>query len=463
MPHEISRNVDPNQDPEEMRFLLERSLAAMGEVVVVDQNCCMVFISDGYAETMDISIQDSLGKPITEVLGSNTAIPNVLKTGRPTKNTFYQRNGRNFWINRFPIRDGDKIIGVVSECMLTSSLESDEIKKTLERLTRELNFYKEKYRQVSTPRFTADNIVTTSRTVMELKDTIVQISATRSTVLLTGESGTGKEVFANAIHSLSPRRDKPFIRLNCAAIPDNLLEAELFGYEEGAFTGAIKGGKIGDFEAANGGTLLLDEVDALTPNLQAKLLRVIQEKEVRKVGSSKTFPIDVRFIFATNKDLLKLVEKKTFREDFYYRINVINLNLPPLRERLEDIPLLVEFFIKKFNKELEMNISGISPVALAMLQERQWPGNIRELENCLERAFNYSNGGGVLQLQQFRVQLDDDKMTPLTLKRARERAESLAIMRALDVTQGNKKSAAELLQIDRSLLYDKLKQYHIEF
>lgn len=461
MEHELGPNFAPGLDRQELCHLLEHAIQALEEVIMVDALGRIVYISDEYSKNMEISIPDALGKPINEVL-DHTDIPSVLKSGHATKGVVYQRKGKNFWISRYPIRDGEKIIGAVAQCILGTYLETDQIEKKLRYVTRELNYYKEKYRQASTARYTADNIVTGSRTVLELKETIAQIALTKSTVLITGESGTGKEVFANAIHSLSSRKDKPFVRLNCAAIPDNLLEAELFGYEEGAFTGAVKGGKIGDFEAANGGTILLDEVDALTPNLQAKLLRVIQEKEVKKVGSTKPVPIDVRFIFATNKDLLKLVEEKSFREDFYYRINVINLKLPPLRERVEDIPLLTDYFIKRFNSELDMHITGISPEALALLQGYSWPGNIRELENCLERAFNYARGGGLLQAEHIKLTPSHAaEVVPLSLREARAYAERKAIQRALSAAGGNKREAARLLEIDRSVLYEKLKRYNL--
>lgn len=284
-------------------------------------------------------------------------------------------------------------------------------------------------------------------------------------MLITGKSGTGKEVFAGAIHNLSSRRDNAFIRLNCAAIPDSLLESELFGYEGGAFTGALRGGKIGDFEAANGGTLFLDEVDSLSINMQAKLLRAIQEREIKKVGSTKPIPIDVRFIFATNKDLHQMVKDGAFREDFYYRINVINLHLPPLRDRREDIRPLVNNFIEKLNRELGRNVREVTPEAMAMLEAYDWPGNIRELENCVERAFNYVTGSVVEARHIVLPGQESLRAQPPavpggeTLKEVRARAEKAAIQQMLQACGGNKKETAERLGIDRSILYDKMKRY----
>ncbi|MBP1736343.1 MAG: domain S-box-containing protein [Oscillospiraceae bacterium] len=453
--------VDSHRDPVLIQRMMEQALVALGEICIVDDAGRYLYVSDEYAKSMDVSIEDAMGKPISEFI-DNTDIPNVLKTGRPTKGVIYRRNGRSFWLNRFPIKEDGKIIGAVGQAMMTDDQELDRLRSQLGSLVKELNYYKEKYRQSAGKRHSVSSVITRSEGMLALKETLFTVARTRSTVLLTGESGTGKEVFANAIHDLSPRKDKPFVKLNCAAIPDHLLEAELFGYEEGSFTGALKGGKIGDFEAADGGTILLDEVDSLTPGMQSKLLRVIQEREVKKVGSTKPTPVDVRFIFATNKNLFKLVKDGQFREDFYYRINVISLELPPLRERLEDIPLLAEHFIRKLNAELDMEIKGMTPEALSLLESYQWPGNIRELENYMERAFNFAQGD-LLKAEYFHLPVADgtQKLVSMTLKNIRQRAEETAIKRALKITNGNKKEAAELLEIDRSLLYDKIKLYGI--
>lgn len=458
---EYGDNWLPTIDPEKLKNLLVNAIQALDEAVIVDEEGSIVYASDSYVENMELTDQNILGKPIQEVLDFSE-IPMVLKTGRATKAMVYYRNGKEFLISRYPIRSNGKIIGVLAQCILGNNMHFDKIQKKLRTMSRELQYYKEKYQQISTQPYTVDSIITASPPMKYLKEIVVQIATTSSTVLLTGESGTGKEVFATAIHNLSNRKNKPFIRLNCAAIPENLIEAELFGYEEGAFTGAIKGGKIGDFEAADGGTLLLDEVDSLSPPMQAKLLRAIQGKAVRKVGSTRETPVDVRFIFATNKDLLAMVQQGTFREDFYYRINVVNLKLPPLRERPEDVPYLVRYFIKKFNCDMGMKIGGITPEAMTLLQSYSWPGNVRELENRIERAFNYTHGGGMLTPDHFKFDYAVAEPVSLTLRGARAKAERRAILRALDLTGGNKKEAAALLEIDRSVLYAKLKQYEID-
>jgi transcriptional regulator with PAS, ATPase and Fis domain len=249
------------------------------------------------------------------------------------------------------------------------------------------------------------------------------------------------------------------------------LESELFGYEKGAFTGALKEGKPGEFEMANEGTLMLDEIDSLPLRLQAKILRVIQEKEVKRIGRSYATHVDVRLIFTTNKDLNELIRKGEFREDLYYRINVVNLSIPPLRDRIVDLPHLVDHFINKFNIEMGMHVTGVSEEALGILSEYTWPGNIRELQNSIERAFNYTTSG-VLEREHFdyictrlkiRSMMCDKKQTgAASLKSTKEVAEKDAIILALKATGGNKKRAAEKLGINRSVLYEKLKKYEIE-
>ena len=457
--------VSSDYSAEQLQGLMLKALVGLGEVLVLDERGRMVYISEAYARNMGVSIEEALGRHITEII-EDSRIPAVLESGRADLWDSYYRNGNTFLVNRLPLWEDGKVVGVVAQSILTSELEGEGTRQMLVKLSRELNYYKEKHKQMSTPHSDLESIIGKSKVMEDLKDTLRIVSGTRSSVLLTGESGTGKEVFAGAIHNLSPRRGKPFIKVNCAAIPDSLLESELFGYEEGAFTGALRGGKIGDFEAANGGTLFLDEVDSLSPNMQAKLLRVIQEREIKKVGSTKVIPIDVRFIFATNKDLYEKVKDGSFREDFYYRINVINLRLPPLRERMEDIVPLVNNFLRKFNRDLDRHVAGLTPEAVMMLERYHWPGNIRELENCIERAFTYATEG-IIDTKHIDLPLpqegEESDMGPgwlnCTLKEARDHAEKMAIKRMLEVCGGNKKETAERLGIDRSILYDKIKRY----
>ena len=443
--------------PEELHALLLHALACLGDVVVIDNDGKIVFVSEGYLSHLNDPDENVLGKHISDVL-EDSVLPSVLDSGNATWGSTFLRNGNLYLVNRVPIMESGKISGVVAQALINSD-SNQFTPKQFEQFMMELNYYREKYERVSLPQNNIDTIVGVGPVMQELKNTLRMISSTRSSVLLCGESGTGKEVFAGALHNLSPRKDKPFIKLNCAAIPENLIESELFGYVGGAFTGALKNGKIGDFEAASGGTLFLDEIDSLSLNMQAKLLRAIQEREIKKIGSTKPIPIDVRFIFATNKDLLQMIKENTFREDLYYRINVLNLRIPPLRERREDIPVLAKHFVEKFNKELGKPIQGITTRALLLLEEYDWPGNIRQLENCIERAFNYASGSLIdeedIDIPGLRPQqVPSDAVS--TLREEMDAAEKHAILRALQRCGNNKTQAAKQLGIDRRVLYQKI-------
>jgi len=331
-------------------------------------------------------------------------------------------------------------------------------------------------------------LVGTSETIRAVYAVIDRVADTPSTVLITGESGTGKELIARALHENSSRRNGPFIKINCAAIPETLMESELFGYEKGAFTGAV-GSKPGRFELANAGTLFLDEIGEVPVEMQVKLLRVLQESEFERVGGIKTIKVDVRLVTATNRDLATEISVGKFREDLFYRLNVVPLQIPPLRERKEDIPLLVDHFIAKFNERLKKNFTGIEPAALANLVAHPWPGNIRELENVIERTLLFGDGP-TIQLGDLPVPigsgaeprvepprsgettllpLPDDGEAPVTppgevgsLKEAvrveTERVERDLIQRALDETGGNVTKAARKLQISRKSLQTKMKE-----
>ncbi|MBE3554919.1 MAG: sigma 54-interacting transcriptional regulator, partial [Thermicanus sp.] len=300
-------------------------------------------------------------------------------------------------------------------------------------------------------------------TMREVKELAEKAAMSKSTVLLQGESGTGKELFAHAIHAASPRHHGPFIRVNCGAIPTELLESELFGYEEGAFTGAKKGGKPGKFELANGGTLFLDEVGDLPLSMQAKILRVLQEKEIEPLGSIRLKKVDVRVIAATHKDLKKMVDLGEFRHDLYYRLNVFTLTIPPLRERKEDIPPLVSAILQKLSQELGIMGKGLSDEVLHLFQTYHWPGNIRELYNALERSVAVSEKGEIevkdlpLYLRDMSGSIPHPSLQPLDV--AIRETEKQLIQQALKETGGNKVRAAEILGIHRANLYRKLDRY----
>ncbi len=314
---------------------------------------------------------------------------------------------------------------------------------------------------------TLENIIGNSSIINSVKKEALIASKSTSTVLITGESGTGKELFARAIHNHSNRCENPFVAVNCAAIPDNLLESELFGYEEGAFTGAKKGGKLGKFEIANKGTIFLDEIGDMSLHLQAKLLRVLQEKELNKIGAKSNKFIDVRIIAATNKDLEKMVLKGTFREDLYYRLNVIPISLPNLRQRKDDIPDLIDFMIKEYSRKLEKHVTGIDKNVLDVMLEYKWPGNIRELQNIIEYGVNMSIGE-IITLDVIPNKLKNVELEEVLVQndkiRTLEELEKAEIIKALHKYKDYKKDkelVAKALGISRATLYRKLEKYKI--
>jgi two-component system response regulator AtoC len=305
-----------------------------------------------------------------------------------------------------------------------------------------------------------DEIIGRHPEMVRIYERIAQVAETTATVLITGESGTGKELIARAIHRQGPRRERPFVAVNLAAIPEPLLESELFGHERGAFTGAYQK-KLGKFELAHGGTLFLDEVGALRVDLQAKLLRALQEREIERIGGSRTVKVDVRIIAATNVNLKQAVRDRAFREDLYYRLNVVPLTVPPLRERREDIPLLVIHFVRKYNREFGKAVRGISPGALPVLLDYDWPGNVRELENIIERSIALARGP-VIYLRDLPLDLALPDAAArsaepgLSLKEARERFERQFILRVLEGVDWNQSRAARLLGLHRNTLTARL-------
>lgn len=314
-------------------------------------------------------------------------------------------------------------------------------------------------------------IIGKSEKITNVAQIVQKVAPTKTTVLLIGESGTGKELFARALHNLSNRKEYPFIPINCAAIPKDLLESELFGHEKGSFTSADTK-KLGKFELGDRGTIFLDEIGDLDFVLQSKLLRAIETGEIERVGAVKAVHVDVRIVAASNKDLERAVEEKKFREDLFYRLNVFPIRIPPLRERKEDIPLLVEYFIKKYCLEIKTSLKGISKEALAMLMNCFWKGNIRELENAIERAVILCDGDTIapehfiLDRQFASVLSEKPEPSEGTLgsvsKEATRKAESQRIIDVLGKTKGNKTRAAEILQVSYKTLLTKIKEYGIE-
>ena len=349
---------------------------------------------------------------------------------------------------------------------VSKPFKSDEILLTFrkarerERLQKENRLLQQSMRE----RHSFAQMIGRSSAMQDIFSTIEKVADYKTTVLITGESGTGKELIARAIHYNSSRADKPLVTVNCGAIPEALLESELFGHKKGAFTDAIKD-KRGLFHEAHRGSIFLDEIGELPRQLQVKLLRVLQEEEVKRVGETQSTKIDIRVMAATTKDLPKEVEAGNFRDDLYYRINVLNIALPPLRERSEDVPLLIRHFMDETGKRLGLEVDGLNPAAGRILQRYSWPGNVRELENVIERAIVMSNGGTIQiedlppNLQQSptsEILVDDEN---LSIKKASRRLEKALIRRALDKTGGNRTQASRILEISHPALLYKMKAY----
>ncbi|HSB07675.1 MAG TPA: sigma-54 dependent transcriptional regulator [Thermodesulfobacteriota bacterium] len=348
---------------------------------------------------------------------------------------------------------------------ISKPFKLDEITLTLRRALEQRRLLQENkfYRQDLLTKYEFKNVIGQTPSMVQVYKTIAKVADTKSTVLLCGESGTGKELIARSIHDNSPRNPRPFIPVDCASLVENLLESELFGHVRGAFTGAV-GPKKGLFEEAEGGTLFLDEVANISLSMQTKLLRFLQEHEIKRVGGTESVKVDVRIISATNQQLEPLVKDGKFREDLFYRLNVITIILPPLRERKEDIPLLANHFVQKFTEEYQKSISHISPEALDIFMQYSWPGNVRELENTIERAVIFSIHPIILPEDLPQKLLDtipekklDDliRRFPLLTEKllSLKDVEKNYVLKVLQETKGNKKKAAEILGIDRTTLY----------
>lgn len=350
---------------------------------------------------------------------------------------------------------------------LTKPLDIDELKILVAKALRHHQLEQENIflKEQLGSRFDFSNIIGRSHPMKELLETVAMVAPSEATVLILGESGTGKELIANAIHQNSPRSSHPFIKVNCAALPETLLESELFGHEKGAFTGAVSR-RQGRFHLAHKGSILLDEIAEMSMATQSKILRVLQEREFEPIGSPETVKVDTRIITATNKNLQEEVKANRFREDLYYRINVVNLTVPSLRDRREDIPFLVDFFLKRYAKKNQRKLKGFTPKAMDLLMRYDWPGNIRELENVVERSVIMMRGDfitpdefpGVLKsLDPEYEQISAEILSGKSLKEM----EKAMIMRTLQETDGNRTHAAEILGISRRTLQLKLKEYGV--
>lgn len=442
--------------------LLEKSIfdALYDGVLIADKDCKVVYINPSYTRITKVKYEDIVGHHVGAIR-NGSKLPEVISSGKRQLGVRRKVGQIEYIVNMVPIFEAGDIAGGIS--ILN---EINDIYKLTEELKKSESIIKDlekRVKQMGKAKYRFDDIIGETVESFETKKLALKIAEKDMNVLITGESGTGKELYANSIHNASSRRDYPFVAVNCATLDNNLLESELFGYEEGAFTGAKKGGKIGLFQEANGGTIFLDEISEMDYRLQAKLLRTLQENVVRPIGGVSEKPIDVRVIAATNKELEKMIEENKFRRDLYYRIAIFSINIPPLRNRRGDIKDIIEFFLRKMEDNLKHKVD-ISEDAMSLLYNYDWPGNIRELRNTIIFSANMADGNTIKlknlpkQIQAEGIKKNLIKLRPLEeIIREKEISEiKKAVLTYGDTVEGKKK-AAEALGISLATLYNKLK------
>jgi transcriptional regulator with PAS, ATPase and Fis domain len=433
-------------------------------IIVVDKKGIITMVNQSAADFFHKPVENMVGKPVDKIV-ENSRLYEVVKTGVAELHQLQFIGGTPYVVSRMPIvRDG-KVLGAVGKILFNDFKDVRNLARKFIGLDQKVAYYKNQIRNGSNNRITFDQIITSHVTFKKIKERAEIAARGSSSILITGESGTGKEMIAQSIHEAGVGRYKRLIKINCAAIPAELLESEFFGYAPGAFTGAQKKGRQGKLALADGGTLFLDEIGDMGSNLQSKLLRVLQDKSFEPIGSDKTIRVNFRVIAATNQDLYQMVQEKRFRGDLYYRLNVIHFHIPPLRERPQDIILLVHFFIEKYNHILGSGIQDISDDAMNILLHHTWPGNVRELENVIERVANFVKGS-TIKTSDLPLNLREKHKNPPHLikqmpakqlfQASRENHEKLTIQAALKKTDGNKAQAARILGISRSWLYTKM-------
>jgi len=422
-------------------------------VFVIDKDWRIEFFNAAAEKITGFSAKEAIGKKCRDILRSNVCdyncvVRHVLDTGKPVinyENEIVRKDNRSIPISESASLLRDEEANVIGAIITFRDLSQ------IKQLTEELQ-----------TRYQFDNIIGKSYLMQEIYDLIEIVADSDATVLIQGESGTGKELIAEAIHYNSKRADKPLVKINCSALPESLLESELFGHVKGAFTDAIND-RVGRFEMADGGSLFLDEIGEISQKTQVKLLRVLERQEFERVGETKSIKVDVRLISATNLNLREEVQKGNFRDDLFYRLNVVMINVPPLRDRREDIPLLIEHFIQQFNYETGKNVKGVSSKSMDLLIDYSWPGNVRELENAIEHAFVHCQGGLIVpehlpdEIRKRNPILDITQISDDPLATA----EKEVILNILDRTGWHIGKTAEKLKLSRTTLWRRMKKYGI--
>ncbi len=429
-------------------------------ILIIDDRYVVQYVNPAYTRITGITEENIVGKPLKEIR-PGARLVEVVNSGKPIVGALRNEKGIDYTVNMSPIIEGDKVIGGIS---IVSNIEDvRKLSNTINKYESEILRLENRMQTINRAKYDIDDIIAKDSTAVKLKEDVLKIAVKDTTVVLFGESGTGKELYAQAIHNASRRKNNSFIAVNCAAFQKELLESELFGYEDGAFTGAKKGGKMGLFEAADKGTIFLDEISEMSMETQGHLLRTLQEHTIRRIGSLKEVPVDIRIVAATNKNLEECVVNGTFRHDLYYRITVYPIRIPPLRERKEDILAISESLCDEQRNALKKNIT-ISEDAKAALCSYDWPGNVRELRNAIEFSVNNMEDSTIeARHLPYRIQSRsalEDVTAVRKLTDAVREAEQREIYKALkafgDDLEGKRK-AAKALGISLASLYNKIK------
>lgn len=426
-------------------------------LLAIDIDGVVFFCNPFFLNAFGLSEDQIVGKKIKDVI-PNCRLYDTIAQDCSQWGEIFKLNNKEFVIARYPIKKKGQTIGAVLKTLFPNMIIAKEVSKKIAGV----NCCNDNSNRLHT----CMDVIGESSEMLFTKKLARRAARSTSNLLITGESGTGKSLIAEAIHSRSVRRDAAFVKINCAAIPDTLLESELFGYDEGAFTGAKRSGKAGKFELAKGGTIFLDEIGDMPLYMQAKLLQAIQDKQIERVGGTKTISVDVRIISATNKNLENLVKENAFREDLYYRLKVLEIRMPALREVKEDIPLYVSTLLKKINQKLGSDAVGITSESMELLKSYSWHGNVRELENFLELAVNYSDEA-IIDVTKLPEKPWDKERNTIGNRNTSDyneiidNTEMQIIIKAIEKCNGNKSKAAKMLNMHRSVLYKKLKRLNI--
>jgi PAS domain S-box-containing protein len=466
---EKSMHRQKNQsDIEEMRKQLEMYRLIFDSIyngaIVTNTEGYVTHFNKPYGMFLGLDPSKQIGRHCTKVI-ENTRMHIVAETGKAEINQTQLIKGQNMVVQRIPIKKNGKIMAVYGQVMFKDIKDVQKLANELSLLESKVKLYEQELITLRSTRYTFESIIGKSEAIKVLKKEALRAATNQFPVLISGESGTGKELFAQAIHHASSRKLYPFVRINCAAIPKDLLESELFGYEKGAFTGAKSEGKPGKFEIAQNGTVFLDEVGDLPIEMQPKLLRAIEDKEFERVGGTKIIKSDFRVIAATNQNLEEMMTDGRFRKDLFYRLNVIPLHIPPLRDRRSDIIPIARNLLKQMAQEAILFEFKLDKEAHKALRNYEWPGNVRELSNVLERVMSTLEGGTIylkdLPFYIYGGRKISPKNSQAFLKEVQTKTEKEAIRYALIETNNNKAKAAEMLGIHRTLLYKKIKKYNL--